>query len=181
MPITHQYVSSAPPVPGKVDSTEWNRDHVVIIVNADVDPAAAIAESKLALNYPTTPGIGVTDGDKGDVTISIAGTVWNINNASVIVKLLTDFSASAGTVSATDSILSAFQKIVGNIALKLTANDPIVGATKTKITYDANGLIIAGEDSTEYDIPALGQHIKEIQSARAKMASLKVFKRINFS
>ena len=38
------------------------------------------------------------------------------SNASVIAKVLTGFAASAGTVTAADSILSAFQKIVGNLA-----------------------------------------------------------------
>lgn len=74
------------------------------------------------------------------------------SNASVIAKVLTAFSAGAGTVSATDTILQAFQKVVGNIALKLTANSPITGATKTKITYDANGLVTAGADATTADI-----------------------------
>lgn len=74
------------------------------------------------------------------------------SNASVIAKVLTAFAASAGTVTSSDSILSAFQKIVGNIALSLTANTPITGATKTKITYDANGLVTAGADATTADI-----------------------------
>jgi len=70
----------------------------------------------------------------------------------VIAKVLTAYSAGAGTVSSSDSILTAFQKVVGNIALKLTANSPITGATKTKVTYDANGLITSGSDATTADI-----------------------------
>lgn len=35
---------------------------------------------------------------------------------------------------------------------KLTPNAPIVGATKTKITYDTNGLVTAGADATTSDI-----------------------------
>ncbi len=37
--------------------------------------------------------------------------------------------------------------------LKLTANAAITGATKTKITYDANGLITAGADLAASDMP----------------------------
>ena len=73
-------------------------------------------------------------------------------NSAVIGKILTGFSAGAGTVSATDTILQAINKIVGNIVLKLTANVAITGATKTKITYDANGLVTAGADATTADI-----------------------------
>ncbi|MGL5964731.1 MAG: hypothetical protein ACRCZ2_10105, partial [Fusobacteriaceae bacterium] len=35
---------------------------------------------------------------------------------------------------------------------KVTANTAIVGATKTKITYDAKGLVTAGADATGVDI-----------------------------
>lgn len=95
---------------------------------------------------------GVSDGDYGDIVVSSSGTVMTAKNSSIIAKVLTGFSAGAGTVSATDSILQAFQKVVGNIALKLTANAPITGATKTKITYDANGLVTAGANATQDDI-----------------------------
>ena len=37
--------------------------------------------------------------------------------------------------------------------LKLTANAAITGATKTKITYDANGLVTAGADLSASDMP----------------------------
>jgi hypothetical protein len=36
---------------------------------------------------------------------------------------------------------------------KVTANSPITGATKTKITYDAKGLVTAGADITASDLP----------------------------
>ncbi len=73
-------------------------------------------------------------------------------NARTIAALLTGFTSGAGTVGSSDSILGAIQKLVGNLALKLTANTAITGATKTKITYDANGLITAGSDATTADI-----------------------------
>jgi len=41
----------------------------------------------------------------------------------------------------------------------LTANTAITGATKTKITFDANGLVTAGADLAAGDIPSL-QHTK---------------------
>jgi hypothetical protein len=41
------------------------------------------------------------------------------------------------------------------IGLKVTANTAITGATKPKITYDAKGLVTAGADLIESDIPAL--------------------------
>jgi len=41
------------------------------------------------------------------------------------------------------------------IALKVTANTAITGATKTKITYDSKGLVTGGADLAEGDIPSL--------------------------
>jgi hypothetical protein len=41
-----------------------------------------------------------------------------------------------------------------DISGKLDANTPITGATKTKITYDADGLVTAGADATTADIAA---------------------------
>jgi hypothetical protein len=69
----------------------------------------------------------------GDVTWSAhsgGGSVTTSILASIVTgKLLTGFSASAGTVSATDTILQAFNKIVANIALKQDAGNFITALT----------------------------------------------------
>jgi hypothetical protein len=62
----------------------------------------------------------------GSGTTAITTTV---SNASVIAKLLTGFTSGAGTVSATDSILGAFQKIVGNISALVTGVSSVFGRT----------------------------------------------------
>jgi hypothetical protein len=96
MPITHTFVSTAPPSPdpAKVGSTEWNDTHAASIVDADVDVAAAIAESKLALNHATHPAvtIGTANGlslatqalslglASSGVTGALSGTDWDTFN-----------------------------------------------------------------------------------------------------
>jgi hypothetical protein len=50
------------------------------------------------------------------------------------------------------AIRDNFAALSASIALKITANSPITGATKTKVTYDANGLITGGTDATTADI-----------------------------
>jgi hypothetical protein len=50
----------------------------------------------------------------GQATIAANGAL-TLDNDSVIAKLLTGYSAAAGTVTAADSILSAIQKIDGNV------------------------------------------------------------------
>ena len=55
----------------------------------------------------------------GDATISNTGVV-TLTNASVIGELLTGFAAAPGVVTAADSILTAFEKLVGNAASYLS-------------------------------------------------------------
>lgn len=60
-----------------------------------------------------------------------------------------------GNLAANSDSLIATQKATKTYAdTKVTANAGIVGATKTKITYDAKGLVTAGADATTADIAA---------------------------
>ena len=55
----------------------------------------------------------------GDVTATGPGSVAaSIASVTVTGKLLTGYVSGVGTISATDSILSAFNKLNGNVALK---------------------------------------------------------------
>lgn len=55
----------------------------------------------------------------GDVTASGPGSASATISASTVTgKALTGFSSSAGTVTSSDSILTGFNKVVGNIALR---------------------------------------------------------------
>lgn len=63
----------------------------------------------------------------GEVTS--VGNATTLTNAPVIAKVLTGFASGAGTVSAADSILSAFQKIDGNVALKAPLTSPALTGT----------------------------------------------------
>lgn len=84
-----------------------------------------------------------------DQTITLTGeATWSgtwsfavtIVNSAVIAKLLTGFTAWAWVVSATDSILSAFQKIVGNISTLVTGVSTVFGRSGAviAISWDYN-------------------------------------------
>lgn len=57
----------------------------------------------------------------GDVSIPGGSNAASISAATVTGKALTGFSAAPGTVTATDTILTAFNKIVGNITSAVTS------------------------------------------------------------
>jgi hypothetical protein len=80
----------------------------------------------------------------GEVTSS--GNATTVTNAAVIGKVLTGYTAGAGTVAATDNILQAIQKVDGNDALKAPLASPTFTGTpslpsvnKVAITAPATG------------------------------------------
>lgn len=87
------------------------------IVNADISATAAIDQSKIS-NLTTDLSNKEPKITAGTAAQYWSGTkAWQNLNPAVIGSTLTGYSASAGAITAADSILSAINKLSGNIGL----------------------------------------------------------------
>jgi len=84
-----------------------------------------------------------TNDNKFVTPSTLSNSNWAFTSAKVLATALSGFSASAGTVTSSDTILSAFNKIVGNInAIPILASG----------TYTPTGTIIANLDSISWSV-----------------------------
>jgi len=114
-----------------------------------------MAEAKRDQNYiPTLLGVSSVDGKTPVVLYADPVT------HRLYVDMPTGTGDVTGPASAVDGNFASFDGTTGKIikdsgkkiADFMVANGAIVGATKTKITYDAKGLVTAGADATTADI-----------------------------
>ncbi len=86
----------------------------------------------------------------GDVTASGPGSsAASISDTTVTGKLLTNFVSGSGSVTASDSILTAFNKVVGNDALKAPLANPVfTGVVQVADGSAANPSIVSSAGTT---------------------------------
>ena len=85
----------------------------------------------------------------GTITANLMGTATNVTGIVAVVNGGTGATTLTGLVKGNGT--SAFTAAVAGIDY-LSPNSAITGDTKTKITYDATGLVTAGADATTADI-----------------------------
>ena len=122
------------------DSTVANLNINDIITDVHVSGATLDATTNVLTLTSTDGGADVTVDlsdfvNSGELTSALSGKADKIH------------SHSTSDITGLDAILSN----------KVTKNVAIIGATKTKITYDSNGLVINGADLSTSDIPNLPQ------------------------
>ena len=118
-------------------------------VDLNLDDVITDVKVESATLDATTNVLTILSSDGGaDVTVDLSVFVTNqtLNNA-LVGKADKIHTHSTSDIDGLDIALSN----------KVTKNEAIVGATKTKITYDSNGLVTGGVDLSTSDIPNLPQ------------------------
>ncbi len=92
-------------------------------------PNAALANSSLTIAGHNVALGGTQTLSASDLTNGVTGTGAVVLATGVTPTTLTGFVAGAGTVSATDTILTAFNKIVGNINALVSGVSSVFGRT----------------------------------------------------
>jgi hypothetical protein len=150
------------------DGTDWQKLVTEVALTSSlsgkVDANAAITgATKTKITFDSkglvTSGADLEIGDIPTITAEKGGLGQDASAFTGVLK------ASAGTfsaaelvdadVSATAAIAqSKIENLTTDLGNKVEANAAITGATKTKITYDAKGLVTAGADIESNDLPS---------------------------
>ena len=112
---------------GASPTTTTTGSGVVTALGVNTESAGAVVLFNGALGTPTSGTMTNVSGTASSLTagnvttnanltgdITSVGNATTLTNAPVIAKVLTGYTSGAGTVSATDSILQAIQKLNGN-------------------------------------------------------------------
>lgn len=129
----------------KLENTEGinTGDQTLISLNAeDVDNKAIDFTTINDTLYPTTQAVDTY------LTAQVPILVETFIDSGV--EVTTNKAIDFTTVN--DTLYPSVKAVDDQLDLKVTSNTAITGATKTKISYDAKGLILSGSDATTADI-----------------------------
>jgi hypothetical protein len=154
-------VSGTPTAPTAVVTTNTTQIATTAFVNTEI---ANDAPTKTGGGASGSWGISVTGssasctGNASTVTtnanltgdVTSVGNATTLTNAPVIAKVLTGYTSGSGTISATDSILSAIQKLNGNDVLHASTSGTSahaaasINTASAIVARDASGNFAAG-------------------------------------
>jgi len=120
-----------------------------------------------------TAGATLSESDIPDLHLA---KVTDVTATAAEVNKLAGLATTATELGYVHGVTSAIQTQLDG---KVAANTAITGATKTKITYDSKGLVTAGDDLAESDIPSL--HLAKITDVTATAAEVNVLDGITAS
>jgi hypothetical protein len=125
----------------------------IILIDTPTNATDAANKDYVDTQINTNATPDATDSIKGKIQLAgdLAGTALLpiVTNAAVIGKVLTGYTAGAGTVVATDNILQAIQKVDGNDALKAPLASPTFTGTPILPTGTTGITQTASDNSTK--------------------------------
>ena len=131
----------------------FNLANQIFIVNpaANVDSTYGPYNNLAEANAAIVSGLRVIGRTVGIITAGAVVEYWwesGITDSDLVVK------SAGGTWGSITGTLSAQTDLQTALDGKVDENVAITGATKTKITYDAKGLVTAGADLAATDLPS---------------------------
>lgn len=120
-------------------------------------PSALLATNATGTAAGLTAGTVTTNANlTGEVTS--VGNAATVTNSAVIAKVITGYVSGAGTVSATDTILQAIQKLNGNDATNANLTGPItsVGNATSIASQTGTGTTFVVQTSPVLTTPNIG-------------------------
>jgi hypothetical protein len=105
-----------------IDNTNTiNTDLTKLAIAGGTNGQVLSTNGSSALSWVTAGGGGVSDGDKGDITVSGSGATWTIDNSAVSYAKMQNISTSNRLIGRSSAGAGVFEEITVGSGLSLSA------------------------------------------------------------